>query len=292
VNHSYFTDIEARHWLQEKCESNLQSIWFCSLLHGCKVAALRKTGANAYQGAAQSKAAKYSEAVLSFESALRTAGDFQSGGRRLLYTIDALAAAYAAAGQFRESAHQYRRGLALLEKSGGRDSLDYALLLGSLAATQPESLDTNTAIPTLQSGIALRDASAGQVTSLRNYLFQIYKDQGQYQEAESVLLEEQADFEKRNETDTAKQATLLNNLGLLRFNQKQYEEAKVLYDKSLRIREAGVGSHNPDLIEPLNNLASSLVELGRFKDAGSVFSALPPFVARRSVFITPAVQSL
>jgi tetratricopeptide (TPR) repeat protein len=223
------------------------------------------------EGAAQSKAGKYSEAVLSFESALRIAGGFQSGGRRLLYTIDALASAYAAAGQFTESAYQYRRGLALLEKSGGRDSVDYALLLGSLAATEPESLDTNAAIPTLQRAITLRDASAGQVTSLRNYLFQIHKDQGQYQEAESVLLEEQADFEKRNETDFATQATLLNNLGLLRFNQNQYEEARVLYDKSLRIRESGVGSHSPDLIEPLNNLASSLVELRRFKDAGSVF---------------------
>jgi tetratricopeptide (TPR) repeat protein len=132
-------------------------------------------------------------------------------------------------------------------------------------------MDTNAAIPMLQRAIALRDPSAGQVTSLRNYLFQIYKNQGRYQEAESVLLEEQADFEKRNETDIAKQATLLNNLGLLRFNQMQYAEAMVLYDKSLRIRETGVGSHNPDLIEPLNNLASSLVELGRFKDAASVF---------------------
>jgi hypothetical protein len=61
-------------------------------------------------GAAQGKAGKYSEAVLSFESALRIAGDFQTGDRRLLYTIDALASAYAAAGQFTESAYSTAAG--------------------------------------------------------------------------------------------------------------------------------------------------------------------------------------
>jgi hypothetical protein len=84
---------------------------------------------------ALSRAGKYSEAILSFEHALRIAGEFQTGGRRLLYTIDAR-----------------------LPRPTRR----------------PESLDTNAAIPMLQRAITLSDVSAGQVTSLRNYLFQIY----------------------------------------------------------------------------------------------------------------------
>jgi tetratricopeptide (TPR) repeat protein len=197
------------------------------------------------EGAALKNEGKYPEAVYSFERALRIADEFQVQDRRLLYTINALASAYAQAGRIAESAYQYQRGISLLDKSGGRESVDYALLLGSLASIRPERTDTNIVVTILQKVIAARQGTDEQIFSLQDYLFQIYKDTGRYREAELVVLDEQATAEKRNEKDSISRAILLNNLGALRSNTKRYQEAIELYRESLRIREANGESDSP-----------------------------------------------
>jgi Tfp pilus assembly protein PilF len=58
-------------------------------------------------------------------------------------------------------------------------------------------------------------------------------------------------------------AATLNNLGLLRENQKRYSEAADLFDQALRLR--------PKYMDPHKNLAEMYVEMGRLADADREF---------------------
>ncbi len=59
---------------------------------------------------------------------------------QLIALDDALAETYAEAGQFAESEAAYRRALSLVEKNEGQASLDYAVLLSSMAVLPTQAL--------------------------------------------------------------------------------------------------------------------------------------------------------
>jgi tetratricopeptide (TPR) repeat protein len=223
------------------------------------------------EGARQQAEGKYSEAVASFRQALREADEFPRGDRRLLNSIDALASAYADGGLLAESAYQYRRGLAMLDSIGRHNSIDYALLLGSLASMSPNGVDANDTTRILRNAIEAGMGTGQQRSSLQTYLFQVYRDHGRKREAESILVEERDDFKRRKDVTAQERAVLLNCLGGLRFEAKRYREAKDLYSDALEVREAARGLHSPELIEPLNNVGSSLLGMGRLNEAEPIF---------------------
>ena len=109
---------------------------------------------------------------------------------------DALASVYAEAGQYAESEHEYRGALALTEKSQGRQSLDYALLVASMAVL-PTQIGNHEAVGALLGEAIIANRQSGrdrELAIVRVCLAQILLEAKRYAEAESVLLDAQGDL--------------------------------------------------------------------------------------------------
>ncbi len=85
------------------------------------------------EGQALRDAGDYSAAAHAFLEALTIAERSSVSDPQLIALDDALAETYAEAGQFAESEAAYRCALSLVEKNEGQASLDYAVLLASMA---------------------------------------------------------------------------------------------------------------------------------------------------------------
>jgi tetratricopeptide (TPR) repeat protein len=182
---------------------------------------------------------------------------------------DALASVYAEAGLYAESEHEYRHALALAEKSQGRQSLDYGLLVASMAVLPTQMGNRDAAIMLLSETIAVnrRTGSARNLAVVRNCLAEMLMVGKRYAEAESVLLDAQTDFANLKISDPKLLAELLNHLGMLRLDQGRYDESVELFRESLKAFEDAMGTEHPALVVPLNDLALSYLKVGRLNEA-------------------------
>jgi tetratricopeptide (TPR) repeat protein len=224
------------------------------------------------EGKALATAGKYSDAAQAFHRALALADDSKASSRTLVGIHDALASVFAEAGRYAEAEHEYRRALDILEKSRGRQSLDYALLITGLAVLPTQWGNRESFIATLREAIVAnsRTGAVRELALVRACLAQIFMDERSFANAELVLLEARADFPRLRSEDPKLLAELMNALGVLRFNQARYQESIELYQESLRLFKDVVGNERSALIA-LSNLASSYLKLGRLDEAEPIF---------------------
>jgi tetratricopeptide (TPR) repeat protein len=78
-------------------------------------------------------------------------------------------------------------------------------------------------------------------------------------------------FAKRPEPRTGHFALVLNNLGLVRRFQHRDTEATLLFERSVSLIEAELGSDHPSVLHPLVNLATIYAESQRSGDAELAF---------------------
>jgi tetratricopeptide (TPR) repeat protein len=220
-------------------------------------------------GKTLSETGNYAAAVQAFRRALAAAEGTNVGEGKLVELYDALASAYAEAGQYSESEQEYRRALALAERTAGRQSLEYALLVASIAVLPTQIGNRETVIEILSRAIAAnrRTGFARERAILGVCLAQILLDGRRYVEAESVLLDAQSSAASLKTIAPKLLAELLSGLGALRFDQRRYSESVDLYLQSLRLLEPAMGDQHPSLVAQLNNLGLSYFKLGRFNDA-------------------------
>jgi tetratricopeptide (TPR) repeat protein len=250
----------------------MKALLCITLLTFCSAAA--NTGFEAWsdpvsEGKALTKAGNYAAAAQAFRRALAMAEGANAGDRKLIEIYDALASAYAGAGQYAESEHQYRRALVLAEKTEGRQSLGYSLLVAGMAALPTQTGNRDPIIGMLREAITInrRTGSARELAILRVCLAHNLIDGKRYVEAESVLLDAQSSAASLMKTDPGLLADLLNGLGQLRFNQGRYRESIDLYVESLQLLEGVSGDEHALLVAPLNNLALSYLKFGRLNEA-------------------------
>ena len=188
---------------------------------------------------------------------------------KLVELYDALASAYAEAGQYSESEHEYRRAIALAERTAGRQSLEYALLVAGMAVLPTQIGNREPVIEILSQAFVAnrRTGPAREWAILGVCLAQFLVDGRRYVEAESVLLEAQSGATGLKTIDPKLLAELLSGLGELRFDQRRYGESVDLYLRSLQLFERAMGDQHPSLVAPLNNLGLSYFMLGRLNDA-------------------------
>jgi tetratricopeptide (TPR) repeat protein len=214
------------------------------------------------EGAALNSAGHYSAAAQAFRRALVVAEGATADEPTLIGIYDALASAYANAGQSAESEHEYRRALSLVEKAKGRQSLDYALLVASMAML-PTQIGNQGYVSALLGEAVTTNRRSGRVRELaivRVCLAQILLDTKRYKEAEAVLSGAQSDLTRLKTTNPKLVAELLNELGLLRCDQGRYEESVELDSEALRLFQDATGDEHPALLVPFNNLALSYFE--------------------------------
>jgi tetratricopeptide (TPR) repeat protein len=221
------------------------------------------------EGKALRNTGNYSAAAHAFREALASAAHSNIDERQLVVLHDALAGAYAEAGQFAEAEGEYGRALAMVKKAEGQDSLHYAVLLGDITILPTQTGNREEAIALLRRAIAVnaRIGPAADITVARECLAQILKREKRYQEAEPLLLDALADLARQKVADPAPMAAALNNLAVLRFDQERYQESVDLQQQSIRVWETALGNEHPSLVPPLNNLGTTYVKMGHFDDA-------------------------
>ncbi len=225
------------------------------------------------EGEAFRAAGNYSAAVRAFRSALTIAERSNVTDAQLIALDDALAETYAEAGQFAESEAAYRRALGLVEKNEGQASLDYAVLLSSMAVLPTQAPLPEEQIRLLRNAIAMnaRIGSVQKLAIVRGCLALILKKQKRYREEESLLLEALADLSSQTPPNPHLQGAFLNNLALLRLEQGRNEESIDLQQKSIRVLEAALGQEHPSLVVPFNNLAITYFKVGRLAEANLTY---------------------
>ncbi len=96
------------------------------------------------------------------------------------------------------------------------------------------------------------------------------RERGDYSAPEGLWAYALAVFENARGPEDRDIATVLNNLGQLRWRQARYEEAESLHARALAIREKALGSGHSDVAHTLNGLASVYWEQGRYEEAGQL----------------------
>jgi tetratricopeptide (TPR) repeat protein len=214
-------------------------------------------------------AGNYLAAAHTLREALTIAERSSANERQLAELHHVLAGDYAALGRFAESEGEYRRALALFEKTEGRTSLNYAVVLASMAVLPRQTSAPEPVIALLREALEV-NARSGAIENLalvRGYLACILRNHKRYREEEPLLLDALSDLRKEKTPDPRLMGALLEDLAVLRLHQKRYQESVDLQQKSLRVLEAAWGKEDPSLVVPFNNLGTAYVRMNRFEDA-------------------------
>ena len=79
------------------------------------------------------------------------------------------------------------------------------------------------------------------------------------------------DIIKKTTTKSEDIASLYNNLALLYYSMGEYEQAKPLYEKSLKIREEVLALNHPQTVSSYNNLALLYDSMGEYEQAKPLY---------------------
>ena len=163
----------------------------------------------------------------------------------------------------------YRRSLAVVEKTLGKDHPDVATGLNNLAELYSALGRYELTEPLYSRSLAIWEKALGKdhpdVAIGLNNLAGLYRTQGRYELAEPLYSHSLAIRENALGKDHPAVATSLNNLAELYRTQGLYEQAEPLYIRSLAIREKALGKNHPDVAQSLNNLALLYDTQGRYE---------------------------
>jgi tetratricopeptide (TPR) repeat protein len=214
----------------------------------------------------------YVPAETAYRKALAATETFSSPDKRLLLSLDLLASVESELGNASEAERLYCRALLIAEQINGRDSLDYSIVLGSLASLRWKLREDPDAIGMLKEAIRLdqRAASPRHLAIARNCLAEILIAQKRYAEAEELLLQARGAFAREKDLDSLR--IILNNLGILRYLQRRYPEAIDLFEESLKTSQSHAGDAHLLHLRVWNNLAASYEQTGRYQDAGAILA--------------------
>ena len=111
------------------------------------------------KGTALVDAGNYAAAAQAFRQALTEAERSGVESRSLVKIMGCLASAYADTGQYSEAEREWRQALPLVEKTEGSESLDYALLLASVAVLPTHSGTSEQTVATIRKAISINRQS-------------------------------------------------------------------------------------------------------------------------------------
>ena len=218
-------------------------------------------------------AGHYPAAANAFREALALAEQSDPNGAQVLAIEEELAGTYAEAGQYTESEVIYRRALKIVAKIEGQRSLNYAVLLASVATLPLEAPLPEEQIQLLRDAITryAHSAPSEKLAIVRGCLGEILKVQKRYAEAAPFLLDALTDLSSMRNSNPHLTAAFLNDLAMIRLEQNQSDESISLQRKSIQILEDALGPTHPSLVAPYNNLAVIYTKVGRLQEAKLVY---------------------
>ena len=225
------------------------------------------------EGQALFNRGQYVAASTRFRAALAEAESAHVEVRQLIVLHDALAGSSAEAGHFAEAESEYKLAMAVLAKTEGTDSLHYAVLLASRATLPTQTNDRDNMIRVLRKAVARHagDGSSVELAVVRGCLASLLRGQGQDEEEEALLLQALADFKKDKTAARHQVAGFLNDLAVLRLDQRRYDESIELQLQSIGLLVKDLGNEHPSLVIPYNNLATTYANVKRYDDAEAAY---------------------
>ncbi len=225
------------------------------------------------EGIAARDAGHYAAAIQAFRSASATAEAAEISESHRIVIYDSLASACAEAGEYAEAAAEYRKELALVERIVGRQSMSYAVVLGSVTTLPVEFGDREEAIAVLREAVT-KNRQTGmpkELAMVRNQLATLLMPQKAYPEMERLFQGVVDDFDKNEGLDSVQVSAALNGLGVVRFNLGRFEEAAAAYRRSIDLLERTLGMGHPLLVSPLSNLGESYLKMGTLTEASAAY---------------------
>jgi len=228
----------------------------------------REAGELGHQG-------RFAEAAAVLRRMVRLADQPGQDPERTSAACNWLAVVYDELGRSADAEHEYRRSLALLERSGGRTTAEYAQVLSNLAAHYADLGRDDEAAPLLREAIgtfrSIRPEPPLGLALARDAMAMVAMHAGRYQEADA--LEQQAVQALEKLPGSAEQYGIaLGNLATLRRSEGYPEEAVGIAHRAFETLEKALGPDHPRLIPALNTLAAAQMDLKHVEEAGAALS--------------------
>jgi tetratricopeptide (TPR) repeat protein len=228
------------------------------------------------EGNASTRSGNYQAAAQAFREALTLAASSGLSDAQVAEISTSLASAYGNAGQYTNAEHEWRRTLAIVARLQGSDSLNYAMLLGSLALLPTQIGKGETEIGVLRRILLLKRQSSltNELAVVRQDLAQLLVNHERYGEAEAVLLDLCSNLGALKLASPELQifkSEFLNTLGMIRYSQGRFADATALDSEAIRLLESVVGELDGALLAPLNNLATSFVRTMSYEHAAATY---------------------
>jgi tetratricopeptide (TPR) repeat protein len=247
------------------------------LLFGLQICTLQAAPQSWIEWVSEGKASvavgNYKAGLDAFHKALANGESSKIPARQLVEITVSLAAAYSELGLYADSEGAWRKALAMVENTEGTASLDYAVVLANMLTLPIQTTRNEKDIQTLRRAIVTprKTDSPTDLAMVRACLANLLMRQLKYGEAETLLLDSLADFDRLKESEPQLVATVLDLLGKIRYEQGRFAEALQLHSRSLNILESTLGAQHPSLIVTLNDLASAMVKANRSEEAAALY---------------------
>lgn len=181
---------------------------------------------------------------------------------RLVDAISAMGLIAREDGNYKEAEDDFRRALAIRQKTPGEDPFVIALAMDYLGDLHGREGRFDDGEKMLQQALALLDRSYGAVApQAPNYsktladLGYLYRDAGRLTEAEAILRKALTIERARSADNNPNLAAALGDLGLVESSLSRFAEAEDLFNQSLAVLEKAYGPNHPALVSALTNLA-------------------------------------
>jgi tetratricopeptide (TPR) repeat protein len=224
------------------------------------------------RGNALDWAGNYSDASRVFRDAVKQAEEKQDA--RLPIALNALANVEEELANFADASRLYQRALTLASKQG-KTTLVYALTLGNLGVHYTANGQSKKAEGMLRESLAVyqlvEPADSVNLALAKNALSNLLVDEARYTEAEELLLSSLDSYRRHPSTVFGQEAIVLNNLGVVRREQRRFDEARDLFEAAARLTESSLGANHPTLLRALNNVATVYGLTGHPAEADQAF---------------------
>jgi len=177
-----------------------------------------------------------------------------------------------------------REAITIAEKSKGKESINYAGMLGNLALLYKETGQYEKAEPLFLEALAILEKIFGKEhpysVQVQHNLASLYNNMGNDALAENMLVQIKSIYEKFPGKKPDIYAQCLNSLGLLYKAKSKFEKAEPLFLEAKDIfRESeGLGT---SYMAAVSNLASLYETIGRFSESEPLLAELSEFEQTR-----------
>ena len=218
------------------------------------------------------------ECVLSMETQITIA----MGRNNAVYAscLNNLALMHKCLGNHTDAMDAYTEALHKYEDLAGKKNTSYAATLANMGVLFKTMAEKSKGMDKLQllerSEEALKDALALRVElsgpeskeamNSQIQVASILNMRAKTEEAEKLLNETLKTARKKFGPSDTLCATVLNNLGLMKKNQKDYASAREFYEEALKIRTTALGDQHPETVVSMHNLAELHLAAGNTKE--------------------------